>query len=79
MDRPEYLSKYMFDWELLDVIIGGRSALDTKYFIASLQNDDEVDNFLLNYGVDPMLRLRPSPLNSLSLWFIGGLDNRIKI
>lgn len=53
MDRPEYLSKYMFDWELLDVIIGGRSALDTKYFIASLQSADEVDNFLVNYGVDP--------------------------
>lgn len=53
MDRPEYLSKYMFDWELLDVIFGGRSALDTKYFIASLQSAEEVDNFLINYGVDP--------------------------
>ena len=53
MDRPEYLSKYMFDWELLDVIIGGRSALDTKYFIASLKSAEEVDNFLFNYGVDP--------------------------
>lgn len=53
MDRPEYLSKYMFDWELLDVVIGGRSALDTKYFIASLQSAKEVEDFLINYGVDP--------------------------
>ena len=28
MSKPEYLNKYKFDWEMLDVVIGGKSALD---------------------------------------------------
>ncbi|MGB0455208.1 MAG: TIGR04552 family protein [Bacteriovoracaceae bacterium] len=51
--RPDFLADYMYDWELLDVLLGGRSALDTKYFIASLNSSDEVDHFLTNYGIDP--------------------------
>ena len=53
MDRPDYLANYLFEWELLDVVIGGKSALDTKYFIASLNSSEEVDDFLINYGIDP--------------------------
>jgi uncharacterized protein (TIGR04562 family) len=53
MDRPSYLSKYLFDWELMDVIVGGRSALDSKFFIIPMYNADEVTSFIKNYGLDP--------------------------
>jgi uncharacterized protein (TIGR04562 family) len=52
MDRPDYLVKYMFDWESLDVVISGRSALDSKFFLGPVVNDDTVENFLVGYGID---------------------------
>lgn len=52
MDRPTYLSKYLFDWELLDVVLGGRSALDSKFFVGQMYNIDQVNNFLKGYGLD---------------------------
>lgn len=53
MERPSYLQKYIFDWELLDVMIGGRSSMDTKFFITSFYNKDDINDFLKNYGLDP--------------------------
>ncbi len=51
MERPSYLSKYLFDWESLDVVVGGRSALDSKYFIGSMTDSEMVQNFLTGYGL----------------------------
>lgn len=53
MVRPDYLSKYMFDWEILDVVVGGRSALDSKFFVAPMVGADQVNQFLKGYGLDP--------------------------
>lgn len=52
MDRPDYLSKYMFDWESLDVVISGRSALDSKFFLGPVVDEDAVEKFLVGYGID---------------------------
>lgn len=51
MERPSYLSKYLFDWESLEVVIGGRSALDSKYFIGPMTDSEMVQNFLAGYGL----------------------------
>ena len=53
MERPSYLNKYMFDWEIFDVVIGGRSALDTKNFLGPMSTIEEVNQFLKGYGLDP--------------------------
>lgn len=43
----------MFDWEMLDVVVGGKSALDTKNFLGSMSNIEQVNQFLKGYGLDP--------------------------
>ncbi|MFA6237367.1 MAG: TIGR04552 family protein [Bacteriovorax sp.] len=53
MERPSYLQKYMFDWEMLDVVVGGKSALDTKNFLGPMSSIDQVNQFLKGYGLDP--------------------------
>lgn len=53
MERPSYLSKYLFDWDLIDVIAGGHSSLDSKIFISPMASSNEVNSFLLGYGLDP--------------------------
>lgn len=53
MERPNYLQKYMFDWEMLDVVVGGKSALDTKNFLGPMSSIDQVNQFLKGYGLDP--------------------------
>lgn len=53
MNRPDYLSKYTFEWDLLEVVLCGRSSLDSKSFIPPLKNLEEVDQFLSGYGLDP--------------------------
>ncbi len=53
MERPSYLSKYLFDWDLLDVVIGGRSALDSRFFVGPLINKAQVNDFLGGYGFEP--------------------------
>ncbi|PIP90903.1 MAG: hypothetical protein COW01_01055 [Bdellovibrionales bacterium CG12_big_fil_rev_8_21_14_0_65_38_15] len=53
MNRPDYLKKYLFDWDLFDVVVGGKSALDTKFFMGRLYDEDRVNNFLRGYGLDP--------------------------
>ena len=62
MERPSYLHKYMFDWEIFDVVIGGKSALDTKNFLGPLSSIDEVNQFLKGYGLDPNDRVAKSEL-----------------
>lgn len=53
MERPSYLQKYMFDWEIFDVVVGGKSALDTKNFLGPMSTIDQVNQFLKGYGLDP--------------------------
>ena len=53
MNRPDYFEKYLFDWDLFDVVVGGKSALDTKFFMGKLYDEDRVNNFLRGYGLDP--------------------------
>ena len=53
MERPSYLQKYMFDWEILDVVVGGKSALDTKNFLGPMSSIEQVNQFLKGYGLDP--------------------------
>lgn len=43
----------MFDWEMLDVVVGGKSALDTKNFLGPMSSIDQVNQFLKGYGLDP--------------------------
>lgn len=59
MKRPDYLNKYLFDWEIFEVVLGGKSALDSKSFVAPLSNDEQIDDFLDAYGFmqnDPVLK-----------------------
>lgn len=53
MERPSYLNKYLFDWEMLDVVVGGKSALDTKRFLGTMNSLESVGQFLKSYGFDP--------------------------
>lgn len=53
MERPSYLQKYLFDWEMLDVVVGGKSALDTKNFLGPMSTIEQVNQFLKGYGLDP--------------------------
>lgn len=50
--RPKYLEKYYFDWELFNVLLDGKSALDAKSFLMPMINKDQVINFLDAYGFD---------------------------
>lgn len=59
MKRPEYLNKYLFDWEIIDLVVGGKSSLDSKSFVAPLASDDQIVHFLEAYGFsqdDPVLK-----------------------
>lgn len=51
MSKPDYLNKYKFDWEMLDVVIGGKSALDAHHFFGAGFNSDSIDLFLKGYGI----------------------------
>ena len=51
MKKPSYLFKYLYDWEIFDVVIGGKSTMDAKYFISPMFNYEEVSQFLEGYGV----------------------------
>lgn len=52
MEGPQYLSKYAFDWEMIDVLIGGVSAMDNDYFLRPMFNKDDVTSFLKGYGMN---------------------------
>lgn len=52
MERPSYLSKYLFNWELFEVVVGGQSALDSRFFVGQMLAESEVHEFLRGYGLD---------------------------
>jgi uncharacterized protein (TIGR04562 family) len=53
MERPSYLSKYLFDWELIEAMLNGRSAIDSKFFVSQVNNVEQANSFLRGYGLDP--------------------------
>ena len=73
MKRPDYIDHYLFDWDILNVIWGGRSALDSHSFSAALNNVEEIHSFLAAYGFDqsdPVLRAEIFGTFQESLQFI---------
>ena len=46
-------NKYEFSWEVLDVIISGRSSIDSPTGF-QIQNADEAVRFVESYGYDPI-------------------------
>jgi len=53
MERPSYLSKYLFDWEVLEIFLEGKSSLDTMHFVGSINDNKEAGKFLSGYGFNP--------------------------
>lgn len=45
-------NKYQFRWDTLDVIIGGRSSIDSGTGF-NIKTADEAERFLISYGYDP--------------------------
>ncbi len=62
MKRPSYLNKYMIDWELLDVVISGKSSLDSKFFLGEMDDQEQVNEFIKGYGLDPNNQITKSEL-----------------
>ncbi len=52
MNRPDYLQNYHFLWEVFDVMVGGKSALDANSYLGQLETKDDVVSFLSGYGFD---------------------------
>lgn len=63
MERPSYLQKYMFDWDSIEVVVSGRSALDSKTFLGPMSSIEQVHQFLKGYGLDPS-----DPVNKAELF-----------
>lgn len=53
MKRPQYLSKYYFDWETMGTFLEGRSTLDSSHFFQNITNHKQARRFLKGYGFDP--------------------------
>ncbi len=59
MKETNYLSKYFFDWDAMELVLGGRSALDSRLFVGPAFKDGQIKRFLLSYGLnhdDPVTR-----------------------
>lgn len=59
MADQEYLEKYKFDWDMLNVVINGRSAFDSPSFLGEVSNKKIDTSFLEGYGAlnnDPIKR-----------------------
>ena len=53
MKPTDYLSQYMFEWELLEIILEGKSALDSHFFVSPISHINLIDTFLKEYGLNP--------------------------
>jgi uncharacterized protein (TIGR04562 family) len=51
-EKPSYLSKYLFQWEIFQVILGGQSALDAHSFLGEVHDSETASQFLIGYGFD---------------------------
>ncbi|MBP9673828.1 MAG: TIGR04552 family protein [Bacteriovoracaceae bacterium] len=58
MERPHYFSKYIFDWEMLDVLLEGKSTIDASSYLGRFKSAEEVEQFVAGYGFnlgDPII------------------------
>ncbi len=49
--KPDVIKKFEFDWQIIDVIVGGKSAIDSATSLL-LKSSDEAAKFLECYGYD---------------------------
>jgi len=68
MEKPNYFSKYLFDWDLMDVVMGGKSVMDSPYFVSPMINLDHVNGFLSVTFSQKVIRLMGSILKSQMLF-----------
>ena len=52
MKREEFEEHFLLNFELLDVLVSNRSAIDSKSFLGQAENRDQVLRFMKGYGVD---------------------------
>jgi uncharacterized protein (TIGR04562 family) len=50
MKRPNYLSSYKFNWEIFEIVAGGKSSLDAKNYLGQFHTKEDVESFLSGYG-----------------------------
>lgn len=50
--RPSFIEPYLFNWETLHVVCGGKSSLDAKNYLTEMWGPDQVYDFLDGYGFD---------------------------
>jgi uncharacterized protein (TIGR04562 family) len=63
--RPDFYSKYLFNWETLQVVCGGKSSLVARNYLTEIFDQDQVYHFLNGYGFD-----MTSPIESAELFGI---------
>jgi uncharacterized protein (TIGR04562 family) len=51
-NRPDFYSKYFFNWETLQVVCSGKSSLDARNYLTEIYDQDQVNHFLSGYGFD---------------------------
>lgn len=54
MERPEYLSNYLFNWDVFDIMLNAKSVLDSKVFVGNDLNKESAHRFMQGYGIDPI-------------------------
>ncbi len=52
MERPNYLNKYLLDWNLLDVVLGGKSMIDSNFFSGVVIDEQQINSVLSGYGIN---------------------------
>ncbi len=52
MERKDFESEFYLNFELLDVILTNKSALDSASFLGQVKNEEDVLNFLHGYGIN---------------------------
>lgn len=73
---PPLLSHYVFSWETMHTIIGGRSAIDLSHLRLSSGGSDEAYKFLARYGYDLAIATHVEDVERLrveALGFIRGV------
>lgn len=50
--KQEYLEKYKLRWDALDVVVNGKSVLDSSFYAGPLEDEQHVRAFLRGYGFD---------------------------
>ncbi len=53
MERPSYLSNYLFNWDVFEIMLNAKSTLDSSIFVANGLSKEQASVFLEGYGLDP--------------------------